>query len=61
MNLELLVESGMLLFFFGVAIALVVLKGVLLAQKEHHSGQYEDSKLGELEEIEELEDLEENS
>jgi|GEM_PF-1705768 len=45
-----LVESGMLLFFFGVSITLVVLKGVLMAQGELQDGQFGDSELEELEE-----------
>jgi len=53
MTLELLIGSGMLLFFFGVSVTLVVLKGVLLAQSELQNGQYGDSKLEDLEELEE--------
>jgi|TARA_B110000914_G_scaffold75263_1_gene66190 hypothetical protein len=53
MTLELLIGSGMLLFFFGVSVTLVVLKGVLLAQSELQDGQYGDSKLEDLEELEE--------
>ena len=53
MTLELLIGSGMLLFFFGVSVTLVVLKGVLLAQSELKDGHYEDSELEDLEELEE--------
>jgi len=56
MTLEFLVGSGMLLFFFGVSITLVVLKGVLVAHGELQEGQFGDS---ELEDLEDLEDLEE--
>jgi hypothetical protein len=53
MTWEFIVESGILLFFFGVSITLVVLKGVLLAHNELHRGEYGDSELEELEETEE--------
>lgn len=53
MTLELLIGSGMLLFFFGVSVTLVVLKGVLLAQSELEDGQSGDSELGDIEELEE--------
>ncbi len=43
----------MLLFFFGVSITLVVLKGILAASGEFQDGQYGDSKLEDLEEPEE--------
>ncbi|MEJ6580176.1 MAG: hypothetical protein QNL33_00785 [Akkermansiaceae bacterium] len=56
MTSEFLVESGMLLFFFGVGITLVVLKGILVAQSEIHDGESEDSDLGELDELEETEE-----
>ena len=52
MTLELFIGSGMLLFFFGVSVTLVVLKGVLLAQSELKDGHYEDSELEDLEELE---------
>jgi len=48
-----LVGSGMLLFFFGVSITLVVLKGVFLAQSELEDGQSGDSELDEIEDLEE--------
>ena len=53
MTWEFIVESGDLLFFFGVSITLVVLKGVLLAHNELHRGEYGDSELEELDETEE--------
>jgi hypothetical protein len=56
MTWEFIVESGILLFFFGVSITLVVLKGVLLAHNELHRGEYGDSELEELEELEETEE-----
>jgi len=56
MTLEFLVESGVLLFFFGVSITLVVLKGVFMAQSEFREGNFEDSELEELEELKELEE-----
>jgi hypothetical protein len=59
MTLEFLVGSGMLLFFFGVSITLVVLKGVLVARGEFQNGQYGDSKLEDLDDLEEPKDPEE--
>lgn len=56
MTLEFLVESGVLLFFFGVSITLVVLKGVLVAQREFKDGDFGDSDLEELEKLKELEE-----
>jgi hypothetical protein len=56
MTLEFLVGSGMLLFFFGVSITLVVLKGVMVARNEFQDGQYGDSKLEDLEDLEDPED-----
>ena len=56
MTLEFVVESGVLLFFFGVSITLVVLKGVLMAQSEFQDGNFGDSQLEELEELKELEE-----
>jgi hypothetical protein len=58
MTLEFLVGSGMLLFFFGVSITLVVLKGVMVARNEFQDGQYGDSKLEDLENLEDPEDPE---
>ncbi|MDB4519632.1 hypothetical protein N9118_08775 [Akkermansiaceae bacterium] len=58
MTLEFLVGSGMLLFFFGVSITLVVLKGVMVARNEFQDGQYGDSKLEDLEDLEDPEDPE---
>jgi hypothetical protein len=46
----------MLLFFFGVSITLVVLKGVMVARNEFQDGQYGDSKLEDLEDPEDPED-----
>ncbi|MFT6242988.1 MAG: hypothetical protein ACJAQT_005101 [Akkermansiaceae bacterium] len=40
----------MVLFFFGVSVTLVVLKGVFLAQSELEDGQSGDSELEDLEE-----------
>ena len=59
MTLKFVVESGVLLFFFGVSITLVVLKGVSMAQSEFKDSNFEDSELEELEKLEKLGKLEE--
>lgn len=56
MTLEFFVESGVLLFFFGVSITLVVLKGVFMAQSELQDGNFGDSELEELEKLKEMDE-----